>query len=57
MPRTLANFGIGAVGFADGVDEAAIRAAADEADGKGRVSVILDRDAVQPDQQRWSTSR
>ena len=28
--KTLANLGIGAVGFADGVDEAAIRAAADD---------------------------
>ncbi|TGT43663.1 PLP-dependent transferase, partial [Mesorhizobium sp. M8A.F.Ca.ET.167.01.1.1] len=34
-------FGIEAVGFADGVDEAAVRAAADAAAGKGRVSVIL----------------
>ena len=39
--RTLANFGIGAVGFADGVDEAAIRAAADEGCTKGRVSMIF----------------
>ena len=29
LARTLSNFGIGAVGFSDGVDEAAIRAAAD----------------------------
>ena len=28
LSRTLANLGIGAVGFVDGVDEAAIRAAA-----------------------------
>ncbi|TGQ55647.1 cystathionine gamma-synthase family protein [Mesorhizobium sp. M1C.F.Ca.ET.193.01.1.1] len=41
LTRTLAGFGIEAVGFADGVDEAAVRAAADAAAGKGRVSVIL----------------
>ena len=39
--KTLGNFGIGAVGFADGVDEAAIRAAADEGCKQGRVSVIF----------------
>jgi methionine-gamma-lyase len=41
LTRTLAPFGIGAVGFADGVSEAAIRAATDEAHRQGRVSVIL----------------
>ena len=41
LANTLANFGIGAVGFVDGVDETAIRAAAQAARGKGRVSVIL----------------
>ncbi len=41
LTRTLAGFGIGAVGFADGVDETAVRAAADAATAKGRVSVIL----------------
>jgi len=41
LARTMAEFGIDAVAFADGVDEAAMRAAADEAAGKGRVSVIL----------------
>ncbi|TIW19125.1 MAG: cystathionine gamma-synthase family protein, partial [Mesorhizobium sp.] len=41
LTRTLAGFGIEAVGFADGVDEAAVRAAAEAAAGKGRVSVIL----------------
>ena len=39
--KTLANLGISAVGFADGVDEAAIRAAADEACMKGRLSVMF----------------
>jgi methionine-gamma-lyase len=40
IAKTLANMNIGAVGFGDGVDEAGIRAAAEEARGKGRVSVI-----------------
>jgi methionine-gamma-lyase len=40
IAKTLANMNIGAVGFGDGVDEASIRAAAEEAQGKGRVSVI-----------------
>ncbi|RUZ97311.1 methionine gamma-lyase, partial [Mesorhizobium sp. M7A.F.Ca.CA.002.05.1.1] len=35
------GFGIGAVGFVDGVDEAAVRTASDAAVAKGRVSVIL----------------
>ncbi|MBB6468805.1 methionine-gamma-lyase [Aminobacter lissarensis] len=39
--KTLDNFGIHAVGFADGVDEIAIRAAADEGRQQGRVSVIF----------------
>jgi len=41
LSRTMANFGIGAVGFVDGVSESAVRAAAREARGKGRVSIIL----------------
>jgi methionine-gamma-lyase len=41
LANTMANFGIGAVGFVDGVDEAAIRRAAQTARGKGRVSLIL----------------
>ena len=41
LSRTMAGLGIGAVGFVDGVSEPAIRAAAQEARGKGRVSVIL----------------
>ncbi|MFL5152717.1 MAG: cystathionine gamma-synthase family protein [Microvirga sp.] len=41
IAKTLANMNIGAVGFGDGVDEAGIRAAAKEAQGKGRVSVIM----------------
>ena len=41
LSRTMANFGIGAVGFVDGVNEPAVRAAAREACDKGRVSIIL----------------
>lgn len=41
LTRTLAGFGIGAVGFSDGVDEVTVRAAAEAASTKGRVSVIL----------------
>jgi methionine-gamma-lyase len=41
LTRTLAGFGISAVGFADGVSTEAVRAAADEAMKKGRVAVIL----------------
>jgi len=41
IAKTLANFGIAAVGFGDGVDEAGIRAAAKEAQAKGRVAIIM----------------
>ena len=41
LARTLRDFGIKAVGFADGVDEAAVRTAADEAAAAGRVSTIF----------------
>ena len=36
LAKTLAGFSIGAVGFADGIDEAAVEAAADDAMQKGR---------------------
>ncbi|VIO74228.1 L-methionine gamma-lyase [Bradyrhizobium ivorense] len=39
--KTLAGLSIGAVGFADGLDEATVRAAAEEAMKKGRVSMIF----------------
>ncbi|QOZ34668.1 cystathionine gamma-synthase family protein [Bradyrhizobium sp. CCBAU 53421] len=39
--RTLAAFSIQAVGFADGLDERVVRAAADEAMKKGRVAMIF----------------
>jgi methionine-gamma-lyase len=39
--RTLAAYGIGAVGFIDAVSETAVRAAMSEALGKGRVSIIM----------------
>src|SRR4029453_1428911 len=41
LSNTLANFGIGAAGFIDGVDETAVRNAAQTARTKGRVSMIL----------------
>jgi methionine-gamma-lyase len=41
LSRTMASFGIGAVGFVDGVSAPAIRAAADSARSKGRVPIIL----------------
>jgi methionine-gamma-lyase len=41
LARTLQPFGVGSEGFADGVDPAAVRAAAEAALAKGRVSVIL----------------
>jgi methionine-gamma-lyase len=41
VTRTLSTFAVGAVGFADGVDEAAVRDAAMTAEAKGRVSVIM----------------
>ena len=50
LRKTLRRSASSAVGFADGVDEAAIRAAAEEAPRKGRVSVGPDRDAVEPAQ-------
>lgn len=39
--KTLAGFSIKAVGFADGIDEGVIRAAAEEAMRKGRVAMIF----------------
>ncbi len=41
IARTMKPFGIDAVGFIDGVDEAAVRAAAEAAMAKGRVSVVF----------------
>ncbi len=41
LARTLAGLGIAAVGFHDGVNETAIRAAADQARKLGRISVIF----------------
>jgi methionine-gamma-lyase len=41
LARTFLNLGISASGFSDGVSEAAVRTAADEALKKGRVSVIV----------------
>ena len=41
IAKTLANLNIQAVGFGDGVDEAGVRAAAKEAQAKGRVSIVM----------------
>ena len=41
LAKTFLNLGVDAVGFADGVREDSVRAAAEEAMGKGSVSVIL----------------
>jgi methionine-gamma-lyase len=39
--KTLANLSIGAIGFTDGVDEATVRRAAEDAMRKGRVAMIF----------------
>lgn len=41
LARTFANLGIGAVGFADGLDQEEIAAAAERAKALGRVSIVL----------------
>ncbi len=41
MTNTLSGFGIGSVGFVDGVSEKSVRAALAEAKKKGRISIIL----------------
>ena len=41
LAKTLAGLSIGAVGFADGIDEAAVKQAAEDAMRKGRVAMIF----------------
>jgi len=41
LAKTFLNLGVAAVGFADGVSEASVKAAAEQAMAKGRVSIIL----------------
>jgi methionine-gamma-lyase len=41
LAKTFLNLNVSAVGFADGVNEAAVKVAAEEAIAKGRVSVVL----------------
>jgi len=41
VSRTLAAYGIAAVGFADGVDEASLQSAVAAAEAEGRISVIM----------------
>ncbi len=48
LAKTFLNLGVSAVGFADGVGEASVRAAAEEAMRKGRVSVILTETPANP---------
>ncbi len=48
LANTMSGFGIGAVGFVDGVSEPAIRAAVQEARGKGRISVIMTETPANP---------
>ena len=48
LARNLAEFGIAAVGFVDGVNEAAIRKAVAEARKKGRLSVIMTETPANP---------
>ena len=48
LSRTMADFGIQAVGFVDGVSESAVRTAVQEARGKGRISVIMTETPANP---------
>src|SRR5207237_8899030 len=41
MTKTLSGFGIGSVGFVDGINESTVREAAGAARKKGRISIIL----------------
>ncbi|MGO6906496.1 aminotransferase class I/II-fold pyridoxal phosphate-dependent enzyme, partial [Rhizobium ruizarguesonis] len=41
LAKTFLNFGVAAIGFADGVSEGSVQKAAEDAMAKGRVSVIL----------------
>src|SRR4029079_6063192 len=48
LTNTLARLSIGAVGFADGIDETAVKQASEEAMRKGRVSMIMLRTPANP---------
>ena len=48
LAKTLAAMGVASVGFSDGLDEAAVMAAADAARTKGRVAVILVESPANP---------
>ncbi|MBM3622438.1 MAG: cystathionine gamma-synthase family protein [Alphaproteobacteria bacterium] len=48
LANTMSGFGIAAVGFVDGVSEPAIRAAVQEARGKGRIAVIMTETPANP---------
>ncbi|MEB3130814.1 PLP-dependent transferase, partial [Bacillus paralicheniformis] len=48
LTKTFRRLGVASVGFADGVDEASVRAAAKEAMKQGRVSMILIESPANP---------
>src|SRR5205807_5684956 len=48
LAKTLAGLSIGAVGFADGIDETAVRLAAEDAMRKGRVAMIFIESPAKP---------
>ncbi|CAO95896.1 cystathionine gamma-synthase family protein [Erwinia tasmaniensis] len=48
LGKTFSNLGVAAVGFADGIDEASVQAAADKAMAQGRVSAILIESPANP---------
>jgi methionine-gamma-lyase len=48
LSKTLANMGIASAGFSNGLDEASVLAAADEARAMGRVSAILTETPANP---------
>lgn len=48
LSKTMASLGIKAVGFSDGVDEASVTAAAEEAMSQGRVAIILAETPANP---------
>ncbi|CCP01665.1 methionine gamma-lyase [Erwinia amylovora Ea644] len=48
LSKTFGNLGVAAIGFADGIDEALVQAAADKALAQGRVSAILIESPANP---------
>src|SRR6267154_5835309 len=60
VSRTMTAYGVGAVGFTDGIDEAAVELAGDDAMRKGRVAVVLIETPANPTNglviSRWSAA-